>query len=459
MASLPSAVPADDFGIVSNLRGPAVGPELGAAEVVTTHLPLVHNDYWIAPDSVLGVQLYSDHREQEAVVKTTQMGARWARVPIYWSWIEPANTTPDNYQWPSSFDDWLARLSARNVQVILTLAGNPPWAATYSGGVIDQVDISELVEFMATAVARYSGPPYNIKHWEFYNEPDNGDEIFAEKGWGYWGNDPEAYAQMLVAVYQPMKTADPEAQILFGGLAYDWWTSVGGPFVEEFLDGVLQYDGGNSFDIMNFHYYPSFRGNWEPYGPDIVGKANYIRNKLASFGVDKPLICTEACQWSDEAHGGSEELQSRYVPQVFARSMAADLDTTIWFRLVDWDGIGIWKYGLLNSDLSPKPAYDAYSTFTRQMASANYVHTLGPGETGSDQIEAYSFLAPRGPTSVIVAWTEDEQEHDMWLLADQVVVVDKFGAEITIDDADDGIVDSQVWVTVGASPLYLRFAP
>jgi hypothetical protein len=440
----------------SGARG---GPDLGPSDVVTVFLPFLFSDYWLAPDSLLGVQLFSDHREQEAVVKTAQMGARWARIPIWWSSIEPTNTTPENYHWPSAFDDWLARLSARNVRVMLTLAGNPSWAATYTGGPVDKVDISELVEFITAAVAHYSGPPYNVKHWEFYNEPDNGDAFYAERDWGYWGNDPEAYAQMLGAAYGPMKAVDPEAQVVFGGIAYDWWTSDGGPFVETFLDDVLQAPGGDSFDLMNFHYYPSFRPNWEPYGPDIIGKVNYIRDKLATYGIERLLICSEVCQWSAEAHGGSDELQSRYVAQVYARSMAADLGAAIWFKLVDWEGVATWQYGLLNEDLSPKPSYQAYATFSKQMALSDYVQTLDPTRTGSDQIEAYEFLTPRGPTSIVVAWTEDGQAHDMWLSADRVVVVDKFGVATTVEDGDDGLVDGRVWVMVAPSPQYLRFAP
>ncbi len=55
--------------------------------------------------------------------------------------------------------------------------------------------------------------------------------MHARSGCGYWGHEPAAYAALLEAVYQPMKRIDPDAQVLFGGLAYDWFTSEGGPFV------------------------------------------------------------------------------------------------------------------------------------------------------------------------------------------------------------------------------------
>jgi hypothetical protein len=432
---------------------------LGATQTLThtVYLPWVVRDDWEAPDSLLGVQLFQSFQQEEAV-KADQMGTRWVRLPIKWASIEPVNLTPENYTWRSNFDDWLAQLSARNIQVILTLSKNPPWAATYAGGPIDLAGVGELVEFLTAAVARYGAPPYNVKHWEIYNEPDNGIEFYGQFGWGYWGHDPEAYAQLLAAIYQPMKDADPEAQIVFGGLAYDNWTSQGGPFVEEFLDEVLKNNGGDYFDVMNFHYYPTFRANWEAYGPGIIGKATYLRDKLRSYGVDKPFICSEASMWSDELHGGSHELQSRYVPQLFTRSMAANLETTIWFQLLDDEEPDSWKYGLLNADLSPKPAYSAYQTLARQLAPADYVRTHSAQDTGSDQIEAYEFVTADGSTVIIVAWTEDQQEHLMTLTAEEVAVVDKFGNETTIYGETAGGSGSRVQVIIGPDPVYLRLS-
>jgi hypothetical protein len=417
----------------------------------TVFLPLVFRNAWLAPDALLGVQLLGKSIDQEAVDRMGDAGVRWARLSLIWAAIEPANTTPDNYTWPAVFEDSLVRLSAERVRVILTLTGNPSWAASYAGGPIDHVAIAELVEFVTAAVARYSLPPYNVQHWEFYNEPDNGSQFYAENGWGYWGNEPAAYAAMLAAVYQPIKTVDPQALIVFGGLAYDWWTSDGGPFVQEFLDGVLQAGGGDFFDIMNFHYYPPFDPNWEDYGPGIVGKATYLRDKLASYDVYKPLICTETTAVSDD-----HEVQSRYVPQVYTRSLAADLGVTIWFYFIDRDELGFEKPGLLNPDLSPKPAYHAYWTLARQLATASYVRLLTVPETGSAQIEAHEFVLPWGATRIIVAWTRDEQQHEMWLAADRLVLVDKFGARTPVDDRDDGMFDGRLWVTIPPSPVYLR---
>ncbi len=438
-------------GIVSDPGPPAAAEDDRSEEPLasTVFLPLVSHGWWEPPSS-FGVQLY--RRDPAVADSAAQVSAAWVRLPFNWASIEPQNTTPENYQWPATLDRQLAYLAAHNVHVILTLQGNPDWAATYPAGPIDRVDLSELVQFMQAAVTRYNFRPYYVKHWEFYNEPDNGDPFFAQVGWGYFGYQPEAYAELLKAVYEPMKRMDSRAQIVFGGVAYDGWE---GPFVEDFVDKVFFHGGADHFDVMNFHYYPAFRHNWEPYGTDIIGKANYLRSQMAAHGVDKPLICTETGMWSNQENG--DQIQSRYVPQVFARSIAADLQPTIWYQLIDDKTLGSYKFGLLSWDLDPKPAYYAFQTLAQQLSAADYVRTLGTDETGSDQVEAYEFLAPNGSTQIIVTWTNDELVRTLVLGTDQVIIVETGGSETTIYDGDDGTLDGLTEVSVGPSPSYLRF--
>ncbi len=330
---------------------------------------------------------------------------------------------------------------------------NPRWAATYMNGPIDLVDLSELTQFMQAAVARYSQPPYNVKYWEMYNEPDNGAEVFGKKGEGYFGHTPKAYVDILKAVYQPIKAIDPEAKVLFGGIAYDAWEP-DGPFVRDFLDQVLLNGGGAYFDLMSFHYYRAFRDNWEPYGHDLLGKLAYLRDKLASYGVDKPLICTETGWFSSYQGGDGNEIQSRYVVQGFVRSMTTDMDAVIWFTLVD-HAADPRSWGLVDVDLNPKPSYYAQKTLTSQLYRADYVRTLGSDETGSDQVEAYEFATPRGRL-IVVAWTNDDITRELALSTSEVIVVDKFGSETIVHDGDDGDMDGRTHVWIGPSPVYLR---
>jgi hypothetical protein len=449
-----------DTSLATDAGSSTLAVQAGTAVSHTIFLPILYR-----PGSLpFGVQV--NHIESRTTSAAADARAGWVRLRLYWDAIEPVNTTPEHYTWSPGLDQELATYAARNVNVVLTLAHNPDWAATYPAGPIDLVPIDELVQFMQAVVARYGAHPYNVKHWEMYNEPDNGDPYRAENGgWGYFGDDPQAYVDLLEAVYQPVKDVDPEAQVLFGGMAYDYWEP-DGPFVKTFFDevlGIMQDSTSYPFDVMNFHYYPVFAVNWEAYGADIIGKTNFIRAKMLEYGADKPLVCTETSMWSnclDEDFDlvcGSDEKQSRYVVQVNARSQAAGLEFTVWFMLYDAEG-ATTEYGLLDQDYLPKPSHQAYLTLGRQLSQTEYSRTLSLAETGSDQIEAYEFLEKHGPQRVIVAWTNDELEHPLALPGASLVKVGKYGAETILYDANDGQVDGQVEVIVGPSPVYLRVA-
>lgn len=103
---------------------------------------------------------------------------------------------------------------------------------------------------------------------------------------------------MLTAIYPTVKYHSPQAQVVFGGIAYDF-TETGGPFVRSFLDDVLNAGAGEYFDIFNFHTYPAFADNWLPptnsnQGSGLYEKAQHLRQKLAGHGLNKPIIITEA---------------------------------------------------------------------------------------------------------------------------------------------------------------------
>jgi hypothetical protein len=450
-------VTAGEASVASVLAPVAI--EAAGAVSHTVYLPLM---FGLQAPLPFGVQV--NHIEPRTTVGAASAGADWVRVRLFWDAIEPTNTTPENYRWSPGLEQELASYAANHVRVVLTIMGNPDWAATYPAGPIDKVDIGELVQFMQAVVDRYGAPPYNVKHWEMYNEPDNADPNRAKMGWwGYFGDNPQAYVDLLEAVYQPVKAVDAGAQVVFGGMSYDNWEP-NGPFVRTFLDDVLAIMQANSrypFDVMNFHYYPIFASNWSAYGIDIIGKTNFIRDKMIAYGTDKPLICTETSMWSNcldedlEVVCGSDEKQSRYVVQVNTRSQAAGLDFTIWFMLYDSADLAT-KYGLLDEAYAPKPSHQAYLTLGEQLLQTHYSRTLDAGETGSDQIEAYEFLQRDGIHRVVVAWSNDDLDYTMRLPGASLVKVGKYGDEAIIYDGDDGQADGYVTVNIGPSPVYLR---
>ena len=420
-------------------------------------LPIMSNDL---PTPPFGVQIYftfdDDHPALQAMVG---LPTAWIRIPVSWANIEPTDTTPENYQW-DAYDNTFRSASSHGLDVIATLGHNPTWAAESVGG---PPDMNAYLEFLAALVERYDGDGNDdapgspiVKAWEFYNEPDNTFLPANDPGYGYWGYLGAEYADFMSQVYPVVKAAAPDALVLMGGVAYDNFVDQGGAFDRAFVDDFLAAGGGSYTDYFNFHYYPYLAANWAAYGPDVIGKINFLQTKLAAYGLaDKPLAITEIGLSSGANFGGTEELQSRYVVQAYSRALTADVEIIIWFALNDLPPRFI--FGLTRSDFTPKPSYAAYHTLTVQLASATYQRTLSSTELGSDQAEGY--LYSRGAETVYVVWTNDDSAAQLELQAGSVTRIEKEGSSTIISDADDGLVDGRVTIQYGGSPIYLIPAP
>jgi hypothetical protein len=268
----------------------------------------------------------------------------------------------------------------------------------------------------------------------------------------------------MKVLYPVIKDANPDAQLVFGGIALDWFADEGGIFSRTFLDEVLQScRGAKCFDYANFHYYPIFYGGWAPYGIGIAGKAAYVRQKLTENGFhNTPVMATELGWVSSEASWGkSDELQARYAVQGFVRGLSADLSAMIWFKS---DDRGMTENpGLLDDDYQPKLAYQAFETTARMLADATFDRALTSADTGGCSIEGYVFW--KGPQRIDVVWTTDStpfNESDnpycvYRVRASSVNVVDKVGGSQIYRDADDDQLDGRVSIPLGGSPLFIEF--
>ncbi len=430
----------------------------------TVFLPVVFSNYEPPVPTVFGVQMYADLTSPSAGLTHTQAArVYWVRWPMAWSAVEPVDTIPANYNF-SYYDASILATHRAGLQLIVTIVGNPRWAATYANGPIDKVDIGEFTEFIGTVVERYDGDGYEdapgspvVDYWEFYNEPDGGNRLRAEYGDSYWGHFGTEYAQMLCAVYPVIKAASPRAQVALGGLAYDWFEDQGGPFVRNFLDDILAAGGGNCFDVMNFHYYPAFESVWSSYGPGLTGKANYLRNKLSQYGLRKPMICTET-GWFSGGHSfpSTPDIQASYVPKLFVQSLAADLKISIWFSWIDPPGYGDW--GLLTLNLDRKPAFYAYRAAAKYIGRASFQNPLPVSILGSSALEGYSLILDQKPLYVL--WSRDEVTRTVALPLMQAQIIDKYGQTIGLSsDSDDGLIDGKIKIAIGPTPIYVEKVP
>jgi hypothetical protein len=438
----------------------------------TVFLPMVASRYdpsLVTPP--FGVQMYGRLNANTGITYAVDVGASWVRAPVSWKLIEPTDVRPDQYNWADP-DNIITDPAQRGLNLLVTINSAPEWAATYTNGPIDKVDLGEFTEFVGSLVERYDGDGFDdapgspvVSNWEFYNEPDCGDEFRASLPSGvyaYWGPFGDEYAAMLKAVYPVVKEANPNARVVFGGMSYDWFEDQDGIFVREFLDDVLAAGGGDYFDVMNIHAYPAFSTNWASQGPGLLQKTEFVRAKMLSYGIDKPIMITEAGWFSNDGppHYSSPESQARHVVELYTQGMAGDAQVLIWFMLKEPGGFyGDW--GLLDYELSPKPSYVAYQTISDELGAARFERILSPAETGTGDMEAYKFSDKLHQKDIYVAWLDpmDTSSVQPLLLSSSTATVrDIYGNAHDVADGHDGMLDGMVTIEVGGQPVYVEIA-
>lgn len=454
-------------------------------------LPLVMKDkcMQLRTAGLFGVQMYLGSGHSSPYYQDLiDSGATWTRHVIEWKMVEPTNTTPDQYNW-DAVDGAIGIAEEQCYPVVLTIGGNPSWASVNGEGPLTKVGLDELVQFVRAVVERYDGDgiddvpgSYRVENFELYNEPDGGQSAYDER----WGLHPDLYAAMLKAVYPAVKAANPNAQVIFGGIAYDWFTDQdaqhpenNGPFVRSFFDGVLKNGGGAYFDKMNFHFYPLFGGNWTQNfpkdGPGLVEKTAAVRATLTKYGLSKPVIITEAA-WhnSGDVPYGSDTLQVRMVIQIYAQGIVAGVPMLAWWPIGD-PGAGYqYNSGLVtngeNTTPVRKPAFYAYQAMAREMAGATYVGQIAKD---TSDVKAYRFQDGVHGRTVYIAWTnptdpsivfgsasspykDTTRSTTISVPGSQMGVYDAYWNKIaTLTDAGDGKRDGIVKVAINGDPRYI----
>jgi hypothetical protein len=417
-----------------------------------------------------GVQVYGQRGLQTAYYcELVASGATWVRNEASWQSAEPTDISPPEYRW-QTIDGVVETAAQGGFNLILTINYNPSWAATYSQGTIDKVPVQRLAAFVAALVERYDGDGINdapgspiVEHFELYNEPD---AWIARPNDIRWGKSGKQYAEMLAAVYPAAKAANPNAKILLGGIAYDWFIEHDGPFVRTFLDDVLQNGGGAHFDIMNFHQYPPFAANWgAPNGPGLVEKTKAVRQKLAEYNLQKPIFITESGMHSNSPE--SPERQARYVTMLYTQALVANVNSLIWFMLYDPGESYPYRNGLItyvdSSNPRPqrKPAFVAYQTAASKLTGAQFERAFTSEETKDMDMVVYKFV-DKDNEQLFVAWLGPISRTDSKLLklpGTSAMVSDIYGVTRTVQDGDDGQVDGSITLSVGAQPVYVHIHP
>jgi Cellulase (glycosyl hydrolase family 5) len=415
-------------------------------------IPIAAPHHWAIPTLPdFGLELTQPNWDEVHMDKVIEAGAGTTRMGyLSWARLEPENTSPDNYLW-EEYDSWIALYGEKGLTPVVIIADIPSWAGEICSGPFYDEARDDFAQFVGAVVSRYSQPPYNIKYWELFNEPDGTRQIYeaAISTWGYYGKE---YADMLKSAYPAIKAADQTAQVIMGGLAYDNFIADGGHFYERFINDVIENGGADYFDILNFHYYYFARETWG----NIIGKADALKTVLAGYGVNKPMICSEVGIWGyeDDYH---LDLQARYVPMVYTRGLSASLDSILWFPLASQEGVAFEGGLLREEDFSSKPAYQSYQTLTAELAEYKFKSVL---DTGDWNLEGYEFVSRPTGKSKYVIWAAEDTSGSLSFSYAGIRVVSIYGSEQFISDGGSGDLDGsyngQIQIAVTSSPVYVE---
>jgi hypothetical protein len=209
----------------------ASAPPAGAAETTPT-----------APREFCGVvPALSPEPGDYAQMKS--MGVGTMRALLFWPMIEP---TPGAYDW-SYFDGWVAAAAQQGIRIVPTVHGTPGWVNFVDGrngcghSCPPQTSsgLSAFASFVRAAAERYGpngefwqstggqcglpplcpsdGPacgcatPMPIRSWQIWNE-QNSPKYFAP------APNPAEYAKLVAAAAEPIRSVDPGAEIILGGM-------------------------------------------------------------------------------------------------------------------------------------------------------------------------------------------------------------------------------------------------
>lgn len=135
----------------------------------------------------------------------------------------------------------------------------------------------------------------------------------------------------------------------------------------------------SDLDRGNIHNYFS---NHEPEtgGWGAGGYGSIAFNVRIARNVDgsKPIVSTETGYGTDRAdHTVDDAAQATYLPRLLLEQFSAGIPRTFPYELVDEGGAPYGHYGVVNADLSPKPAYTALAALIAALNDTGESFTPG----------------------------------------------------------------------------------
>jgi hypothetical protein len=313
---------------------------------------------------------------------TAEIPVGTVRDELYWANVE---TTAGVYQFPASFDAYMARLKEDGISPLIIMSFANP---LYDGGDTPYTTAGQA------AFARYGAALLN-----HYGSQIQAMEVWNEFNGGFSNgpatvNRAATYTSMLKEAYTQIKAVRPDVTVVGGatsGTPIPYWS-------ELIADGALPY-----MDALSIHPY---RYDSPPEGieNDVAALQALVREN--NNGVAKPIWVTEI-GWVEQTTPllVDDPTLAKYVTRAYALLLSAGVDHIFWYLLHDDPGEPM---GLYEAGGTAKPAAAALATLVAELDGAPF----SAKETTPDNVYSLLFVRPSG-----------HQLRIMWSLAPRAVTL------------------------------------
>lgn len=346
--------------------------------------------------SNVGVNIHFTRGNTQSLDLMAAAGIRVVRMDFVWSTTE---TSKGSYDW-SAYDELLGNLEARGLQPYFILDFSNAlyeqtrvnWVGAYPSGTYvsapqHPASVAAFTAWAKAAAAHFAG--HNII-WEIWNEPNLAT---------FWKPGPDAakYGALALGTCSAIRSADSSAVVIgpaSSAFPWDFLTTV-------FSSGLL-----NCFDAVSVHPYRSTAAAApETAASDYTQLVALIAKYAPSSRSSPiPIISGEWGYYTASSSGVTTAVQADYVVRQQLFNLLNGVNLSIWY---DWMNDGSdasnaeHNFGLVNTDLSPKPSYTALQTMTQQLSGYRLLTRVS---TSSSLDYVLAFMNDSGQVK-LVYWT------------------------------------------------------
>lgn len=326
---------------------------------------------------------------------------QFVRADLLWDIVEP-----EDDQWYFAEADTV--IPNPDFEPIVTLfamqyaSPTPPWITDPAR--FEKSLGPEAQEYLEQVVTRYG--PY-VKYWELGNEMEhwraadpNADvpdsdaqmpEIAPPDGFS-----PQEQGAFLAEAAAFIRSLDPDAVIVMPGMG-----DIEEDTLSTWLLGVIEGGGKDWFDVINYHFYPS----WEPF---TIRRAQFQALLEQQGLADKPVWLTETGATASESLDARTDYPNSYTSQaadIFRRIVPAYAlgdDLVMWHTYIDTTDspTNRWRlYGVRSDRGEAHPSYAALKLLIEELLPFAQVETV---VSDPRALNAYKITTQRGDVRYVV---------------------------------------------------------